>query len=370
VLLSELKADRGKFEEALVLLERAIAIEPRLPQAWAGLARWRTMSSDDKDWLTNAQQIADSGLPARTEVLLRYAIGKYLADVKAFDQAFASYQRANELERSYKNKHNRDLLSQAIDLLIRTYDRAWLTQPRPEASTSRRPVFIIGMPRSGTTLVEQILASHPSVFGAGELPFWETAMEAHELAVLHPGTGTRTLRRLAHEYLSLLETLSPAAQRVIDKMPGNFMFLGWIRTALPQARIIHMRRDPIDTCLSIYFQHFQESPAYTNDLEDLAHYYTEYSRLMAHWRAILPAGAMLEVPYEELVSDPQTWSRKLLTFVGLPWDSRCLEFHRTERTIITASKWQVRQKLTRTPVGRWHNYADLVGPLRKLACIE
>lgn len=195
-------------------------------------------------------------------------------------------------------------------------------------------------------------------------------MDTHEEDVLRTGTGHATLKRLADDYLRLLETLSSDALRVIDKMHGNFMYLGWIRAALPRARIIHMRRDPIDTCLSIYFQHFQDSPAYTNDLEDLAHYYTEYSRLMAHWRAILPAGTMLEVPYEELVSDPEAWSRKLVAFVGLPWDSRCLDFHQTERTIITTSKWQVRQKLTRTSVGRWHNYANLVSSLRKLASIE
>jgi tetratricopeptide (TPR) repeat protein len=370
VLLSELQADQGQFDAALASLEHAIAVEPRSPQAWAGLARWRTMTGSDRAWLVQAQQMADGGLPRQQEVLLRYAIGKYFADVQAFDQAFASYHRANELERLGKHKHDRQLLARAVDILIRTYDRAWLTRTRNEASDSQRPVFIIGMPRSGTTLVEQILASHPAAFGAGELPFWETALHAHEAAVLHAQTSNATLLRLAKEYLHLLETLEPGAQRVIDKMPGNFMFLGWIRAALPHARIIHMRRDPIDTCLSIYFQHFETAPAYTNDLEDLAHYYTEYSRLMTHWRTILPAGAMLEVPYEELVADQEGWSRRLLEFIGLPWDARCIDFHRTARTIVTASKWQVRQKISKTSVGRWHSYADFIGPLHRLASLE
>lgn len=367
VLLAELRADKGQFGEACALLERAVAIEPRNPQAWAGMARWRTMTHADTAWLAQAQQIADSGLPPHTEVLLRYAIGKYFADVKAFGAAFTNYQRANELEKFYKPKHDRGLLTQTVDLLIRSYDRQWLSRARNEALGSERPVFIVGMPRSGTTLAEQILASHPAVLGAGELPFWQMAVGARELSVFHTDASHDALHRLADDYLQLLQTLSPDALRVSDKMPGNFMFLGLIHAALPRARIIHMQRDPIDTCLSIYFQHFESSGAYTNDLEDLAHYYTEYSRLMSHWRAILPADTMLEVPYEELVEDQEAWSRKLLEFIGLPWDARCLDFHQTERAVLTASNWQVRQRISKGSVGRWRGYADYVGPLLSLA---
>jgi tetratricopeptide (TPR) repeat protein len=366
VLLAELRADQGQFGEAQAFLERAIAIEPQSPQAWAGVARWRTMTHGDTAWLAQAQQIADSGLPPQMEALLRYAIGKYFADVKAFGQAFSSYQRANELEKLCKAKHDRGLLTETVDLLIRSYDREWLSRARNEALGAERPVFIVGMPRSGTTLAEQILASHPAVFGAGELPFWQTTVGTHELSVFHADTGHNALHRLANHYLALLQTLAPDALRVIDKMPGNFMFLGLIRAALPRARIIHMQRDPVDTCLSMYFQQFEGSAAYTNDLEDLAHYYSEYSRLMSHWRAILPADAMLEVPYEELVEDQEAWSRRLLEFIGLPWDARCLDFHRTERAVMTASNWQVRQKISKGSVGRWRGYADFVGPLLSL----
>jgi hypothetical protein len=149
-------------------------------------------------------------------------------------------------------------------------------------------------------------------------------------------------------------------------MPTNFPYLGLIHAALPNARIIHLRRNPADTCLSIYFQHFEATVSYANDLEDLAHYYTEYLRVMKHWRSILPEHVMLEVPYEGLVAQPEAWSRRMLEFIGLPWDPRCLDFHKTNRTVITASKWQVRQAITSSSVERWRNYEKFLGPLRRL----
>jgi hypothetical protein len=171
---------------------------------------------------------------------------------------------------------------------------------------------------------------------------------------------------LADEYLRQLADLSADAVRVVDKTPTNYLNLGLIHAALPGARIVHMQRHPIDTCLSIFFQNFSISHAYANDLEDLAHYYTQYLRIMAHWRSTLPPGVMLEVSYEGLVNEPQVWIRKMIDFVGLPWDASCLEFHQTDRNVITPSKWQVRQKISKTSAGRWRNYAAFVGPLLRL----
>jgi hypothetical protein len=174
----------------------------------------------------------------------------------------------------------------------------------------------------------------------------------------------------AAKYLSLLAAFSADASRVIDKMPANFMNLGLIHAAFPHARILHMRRNPLDTGLSIYFQIFSNTHLYANDLEDIAHYFTQYSRLMAHWRSTLPDGAILEVPYEKLVADPEPWIREIVRFAGLPWDPRCLEFHETERTVITASNWQVRQRMTTSAAGRWRNYEKYLGPLRRLTELE
>jgi tetratricopeptide (TPR) repeat protein len=374
-VLAELRADAGRFAEAEEFFKRVTSIDPESPEAWAGLARMRRMTPADGDWLATAQRLAGQGLPPQRELLLRYAIGKYFDDLKDFDQAFLNYRRANELASRCGPVHDRNLLKLSIDRIIGLYDDKWVSQARSAANPSTRPVFIVGMLRSGTSLAEQILASHPAVFGAGELTFWGAAAAAATAAATATVGASAapeiqmsdaTLAALGNDYLDLLQHLSPDALRVVDKMPTNFLFLGLIHAALPHARIIHMRRNPIDTCLSIYFQHFEAANAYANDLEDLAHYTIEYRRLMQHWRTVLPADVLLEVPYDGLVSDLAAWSRKMLEFIALPWDSRCLDFHRTARTVVTASKWQVRQELFASSVERWRQYEKFLGPLERL----
>lgn len=357
-MAAELRADRGQFTEAEQLFQRAIAIEPLTAEAWVGISRLRTMTADDAAWAAQAQAIAAQRLAPRKELLLRYALGKYYDDVQDFEQAFSHYQRANELTKLNRASHDRQQLSEAVDRIIHVFNKEWLAEAPLDAVSSARPVFIVGMLRSGTTLAEQILASHPGVHGAGELNFWNNAAAAHQ---------SSALQGLANDYLRLLQDVSADALRVVDKMPGNYLHLGLIHAALPNARFIHMRRDPIDTCLSIYFQHFEAFHSYATDLADLAHYVGEYRRVMQHWRSVLPAGTMLEVPYEGLVNEQQAWSRKLVEFIGLPWDPGCIDFQHTERTVITASKWQVRQKISTARVGRWRNYAKFVGPLLHLA---
>jgi hypothetical protein len=227
------------------------------------------------------------------------------------------------------------------------------------------------MLRSGTTLVEQILSSHPDVSGAGELSFW--SRELARLVDEASATNAQPLRmegsrleRARRDYLTLLAHNCDGAARVVDKLPTNFLSLGLIHAAFPRARIINMQRNPLDTCLSIYFQHFEAANTYTHDLEDLADYFRNYQRLMNHWRSVLPVGAMLDVPYEGLVADPPKWTRTLLDFIGVPWNPRCLEFHRTARTVVTASKWQVRQAIDTSSVERWRPYERFIGPLMAL----
>jgi len=365
-VLADAQADKGQFAAAEDLYRRAIAIEPDLAEAWAGIAYLRKMTGDDAPWLAEAQRIVAKNPAPRKEVLLRYAIGKYFDDVKDFDQAFLHYQRANELTKLHRIKHDRQQLTQFIDELIQSYGREWVDQARIHGAASARPVFIVGVPRSGTSLAEQILASHPAVFGAGELTIWNIASATYQSTAPRGEVIASILSKLSTDYLRLLEEFSADALRVVDKMPTNFMFLGLIHAALPNARIIHMRRNPIDTCLSIYFQDLSAILSCANDLGDLAHYYAEYVRVMQHWHSILPAGAILDVPYEGLVDDQEAWSRKMLEFVGLPWDPKCLDFHQSSRSVVTASKWQVRQKISQSSVERWRNYAKHVGPLLTL----
>jgi tetratricopeptide (TPR) repeat protein len=363
IVLAEASADRGEFGEAEKLFKQAASLEPASVEAWAGLARLRRMTAADASWLSQAQLIVSAKLSPLKEITLRYAIGKYLDDLREFDQAFPQFRRANELTKMCRPPHERQQLTRTVDSITRIYDREWLSDLRQGAAESTRPVFIVGMLRSGTTLAEQILAAHPAVFGAGELAFWSTASEKHRACVGNEGA---LLTELAADYDRLLRSQSNGTPWVVDKMPTNFAFLGLIHAALPHARIIHMQRNPLDTCLSIYFQHFEMAVSYANDLEDLAHYYREYMRIMNHWRTTLPKSAMLEVPYEGLVADQEGWSRRMLEFVGVPWDARCLDFHRTDRTIITASKWQVRQRISGSSVDRWRNYHNFLGPLLPL----
>ena len=368
MLMAELEADQGHFPEAENLFRRATIILPDSPQAWAGIARVRKMTAADKDWVAAVLTMAGQpNLPSHSEVHLRYALGKYYDDVADFDQAFSHYQRANALTTLHGMPYIRQTQTQAVDMFCRGYDRDWISRQQRVAQTSVRPVFVVGMPRSGTSLVEQILASHPSVFGAGELTFWDEAVSG--LGLLMPPQGADSsalLERLAAQYLSLLQGISTDALRVIDKMPGNFLYLGLLHAIFPQARVIHMQRNPVDTCLSNYFQHFDPIHPYANDLGDLAHYYAEYARIMEHWHLTLPGGTILDVPYEALVDDQEGWSRKMLAFIGLPWDARCLDFHQTSRAVATISHWQVRQKINKSSVERWRNYEKFIGPLRGL----
>ena len=369
-VLAELRADAGQFAQAEQLHRRIISQDENALESWAALARLRRMTAADGEWRAAAERLLEAPWPARRELPLRYAIAKYFDDLRDFDRAFAHYQRANALSAQCAPPHDRAALTRTVDLIIRAQDRSWMERRHSTGDFSERPVFIVGMLRSGTTLAEQILASHPQVFGAGELTFFGAETAAAFASAAAAGGGLdfteAELRRLAAGYLDLLQRLSSGAARVIDKFPTNFFLLGLIRTVLPRARIIHMQRDPRDTCLSIYFQQFEAANAYANDLQDLAHYYGEYQRLMRHWCNTLPTDALLHVPYERLVAEPEAWTRRMLEFAGLPWDARCLDFHRTERTVVTASRWQVRQAMSTSSVGRWRNYRQHLGPLAAL----
>jgi tetratricopeptide (TPR) repeat protein len=364
--LGELRADRGQFGEAEKLFQRAIEINPDFSFAFTSIATHRKMTSDDTSWLQGAEALLAKQLPLGHEISLRYALGKYFDDLGQYDNAFGNYRQANELTKRYGSSYDRAKLTQRVDRIISAFDAAFLRQCHGGASASDLPVFIIGMPRSGTSLTEQILASHPAVFGGGEVTFWNAAYDDYRDAELAGKAGANLIPRMASDYLRHLASLSGGAPRVIDKMPANFMYAGLIHAAFPQARIIHMRRHPFDTCLSVYFQNFFNIGPYANDLDDLAHYYSEYVRITNHWRAVLPATTLLEVPYEALIEDQEAWTRRMLDFIGLPWNPKCLDFHRTDRVVITASKWQVRQRLTSASAGRWRNYEKYVAPLRHL----
>lgn len=364
--IGQIEALEGRFAEAEAIYRRALEFEPNAFYASAALVWLRKMTPADGAWLKRVEEIVASGLNALDEGALRFAIGKYCDDVGDFPRAFRSYQRANELHKMRAEPYNRDAHARFVDDLVQVYTREKLARARAGASDSARPVFVVGMPRSGTSLVEQIIASHPSATGAGELAFWTALVRKHETALRQDLLAEPLRKKVSLEYLRVLAGYPVDALRVVDKAPVNSDYLGLIHSVYPNARIIYLRRDPIDTCLSCYFQQFTPVMNFTMDLSDLAHYYREHQRLVAHWRSVLPPETLLEVPYAELVADQEQWTRRILEFLGLPWDERCLDFHNTVRPVTTASVWQVRQKIYKTSVGRWRNYEKFIGPLRGL----
>jgi tetratricopeptide (TPR) repeat protein len=362
-LLGGLAIDRGRFEEGTELLRQALAIDPQLPEALTGLTAVRRMTRDDEPWRHAAERALGRSLPVAHAINLHHALGKYHDDLGEYDAAFHHHREANELARRSRPHYDRAAMTERVTRTLAAFDRSALETLRPCGLASERPVFVVGMPRSGTTLAEQILASHREVHGAGEQLYWSFAADVEAAAPAEQRAAT--IARLGREYLATLASLSAGASRVVDKLPSNFRNLGLIHASLPAARIIHLERDALDTCVSIYFQGFTAGHPYATRFDDLAHYYREYRRLMAHWRATLPPGTLLELRYESLVEDPATWSRRMLAHLRLPWDPRCLEFHRTERPILTASRWQVRQPIGKGSVGRWRRYARHLGPLRE-----
>jgi tetratricopeptide (TPR) repeat protein len=365
-LLGDLHSDRGEFGKAQELYERALAQNADFAPAFCGIAAQRRLTSADGAWLRGAKGLLARRLPLAHTIDLQYALGKYYNDLGQYDEAFGHYREANELGKRCAPAYEAPKLEQHVEATTVTFNRGFVQQLHTGASDSELPVFVIGMPRSGTSLAEQILASHPQVFGAGEIEFWTQAPSVLGGSGAD-GEAAAALSGLAREYLERLTARSGAARRVIDKMPANFLHAGLIHSVFPRARIIHMQRHPLDTCLSIYFQNFTAMRPFTSDLESLAHYYREYLRITDHWRAVLPPTALLEVPYEALIVNQEHWTRRMLEFIGVPWDPGCLEFHRTERVVITASRWQVRQKITTGSIGRWRNYAKYLAPLYPLA---
>ncbi len=362
-LLGSLAIDHGRFDEAEDLLRKALAMDPELPEALVSLASLRKMSPADAPWRDAAERVLARGLSVAHTINLHHSLGKYYDDVDDPDAAFQHHRRGNELARGIRPGYDRAEMTQRVTRTLAAFDRNVFAALRSGGLGSERPVFVVGMPRSGTSLTEQILASHPQVHGAGELLYWIFAADAERAATAEKRAAT--IADLGRAYVEGLATQAPDATRVVDKLPVNFRHIGLIHAALPGARFIHLERNPLDTCLSIYFQGFSAAHPYATDFGDLAHYYHEYRRLMAHWRAVLPPQTLLEVRYEDLVDDPEGWSRRMLAHIGLPWDPRCLEFHRTHRPVLTASNWQVRQPISKGSVDRWRRYERFIGPLRE-----
>ena len=314
------------------------------------------------------QLIDREGIAKNTLQRMHYVLGQLLDKQGTYNDAFDHYSAANRLAPGAPAPAEH---SATVASIMDTFSWDFLSTAPRASVESDRPLFIVGMPRSGTSLMEQIVASHPKVHGAGELV--EIGHYSMELATeLGPLPGyPNCLRKLsqqqldcyARKYLAKLETISSSARFVTDKMPQNFIHLGLIALLFPQARVIHCKRDPVDTCLSVYFQNFSHAHSYATRLENIAHYYLDYTRLMNHWKGLLQIPIM-EVHYDELVTAPEPVTRRVLDFIGLDWAPQCLKFYESSRAVSTASYDQVRQPLYTGSLHRWKNYEEHIGELR------
>jgi len=369
-LLGSLYHEAGEFDKAVNLIRSTVRLTAENAELISQLAQSKKFTDADAGLLNELERIVrlpDTG--AEERIVLHFALGKACDDMRRYDDAFGHFQQANELDRN-KGVFDRDAHRAYIDRLIDTFDEAFFSTRRGIGSDSNRPIFVVGMPRSGTTMTEQILASHPQVFGAGEL----TTMSALVRRIPEefcPGSDypeaagaldRESIAVLAEAYLHEIASLNDSAVRVVDKMPHNFLLLGVIAVLFPNAHIIHCMRNPADTCLSCYTKRFNSRHPYNYDLADLGFYYREYRRLMAHWRRVLPI-SLFDLRYEETVSEPEPVIRALIENCELPWDDACLAFHKTRRGVKTPSAWQVRQPLYQSSRERWRNYAAHLEPL-------
>jgi Flp pilus assembly protein TadD len=361
----------GRFDEARSAFARALELDPDQPQAAAGFA-FIGQSAGDADAAAQIDRLravlADPRRSLTDRAAAGFALGMLFDNADRCDEAFPYFAQGNGLCRewlwSIGERFEPAMLRERVDGLIANCTPALFAALEGGGNPSQLPVFIVGMPRSGTSLVEQIAASHSRVHGAGELrEIADIAAALQQHGGDHPGAELDPdfAPRLADSHVAKLQSLAPGKERVIDKTPYNILHLGMIGLFFPGARVIFCRRDPRDTCLSCYFRKFDEPTSWAYDLSDCAHWALETERLAHYWRRVLPL-PMLTVDYEAIVADLEGEGRRLIEFLGLDWEPACLDFYRTERPIMTGA-WQVRQPIYDRSVGRWQKYEKHLGPL-------
>ncbi|MDI1228440.1 MAG: porin [bacterium] len=362
----------GELAGARAAFEKSLSLDPQNARAWYGLSLTRKFANGDPD-ITRMQDLATSrSLPADEKIFAHFALAKAQLDSGDADAAFVHFAQANDLKKNSLKPFDSAGFHAYIDRIIALMNRdtiAALRNPAPPANDSSRPVFVIGMPRSGSTLVDQVLASYPGIASIGESPLFGTCVPA--LPQVMPNALVTAelvqnlhalLRGIGDRYIAGSDKAGKGARHVVDKMLFNFLWAGVIRLALPRAKIIHCVRDPRDIALSLWQLHFPKGMGWTYDLRDIGEYYNGYRKLMDHWHDVMP-GEIHDIRYEDMVASPEAETRKLLEFCGLPWDARCLDFQNREGLVKTASAAQVRQPIYGTSVAKWKKHERHLAPL-------
>jgi len=361
--------EQGDIAEAEASFRHALSLDDTNLGARLSLVQVKKVAAEDENFANLIEQAKNLDTMRETKALpLHFALGKSYDDTKQYDLAFKHYLEGCRLKRKrvqYDPKNN----DAAIANIRQFFSKKTIEGMRGEGCLSDAPIFVLGMPRSGTTLTEQIIASHPNVHGAGELPDllqlanhpndWETAGYPDVLR----GFSHEQFKAMGEKYVKGLKERDPEAKHITDKMPANFNAVGLIHLMLPNAKIVHVKRSPVDTCLSGFSRLFNKSQFQSYDLAEIGRYYRNYQELMNHWQAVLPEGSFYEVQYEDLVADTENQAKALIDYCGLEWNEACLDFHKTKRNIRTASITQVRQPIYKTSVERWRSYEDHLGPL-------
>ncbi len=361
--------EKGKLDEAADLARQAVTIAPAMAKAWLLLTQVKRQSERDKELSGMEAEHAKAPQGSLARMQLSFGLGKANDDLKDYGRAFDYFAEGNAIRRQsidYDPVRTRS----EFEAMKTVFDTAFFEKRKPSDIADDTPIFVVGMPRSGTTLVEQIIASHPQVYGAGELNILKTAV-GKQFPMSMPGgfpwgiadMPDKAFAEAGQAYLDMLHTRYPGFRHVTDKMPGNFLLVGFLHMMLPKAKIVHCARDAAATCLSIFKVHFRgDSHRYGYDLGELADFHNLYADIMAHWHKVLP-GVVHDVRYEDFVADQEGQTRALMAYLGLPWDDKVLSFHETDRPVRTASAAQVRQPMYQGSVDLWKRYGDRLKPL-------
>jgi len=364
-------------DEAIEQFHKAAELDAdTAPSYYFNLAFAKKFKAGDEDIARMEAMLAKlSDGPRRNEHAsqLNYALGKAWQDLGDYERAWNHFSAGAKLKRSTISDASIATTEKLFGRIMEVFNEESIKKLEGLGDSSAQPIFIIGMPRSGTSLVEQILASHPDVFGAGELPDISVVSasiigsdnRSFPFPEYLPVLDEKALKQMGATYLQRVNARIPEAKRFTDKMPANFFFLGLIHLMFPNARVIHCKRNPLDNCVSLFTTLFTAHQDFSYDLTDLGRFYKHYEELMAHWRKVLPEGSFLDVVYEDTVEDLESQARRILEFCGLPWDDACLAFHETKRAVRTASIQQVRQPIYKTSVERWRRYETHLAPLQQ-----